>query len=159
LVTITTIDTRIAAGGLARARLGIATDERSLTRGHDTATYSTYSTRSIESIASGNNAAFRLCIAADRRQLTALLDLIAAANTCPIEAESSTTPGTSLHSLIIAANGNDLAALSNNDLSLPEEANACAATCTCILSRVQLAAALCSELRIFDVNDIVGRYA
>ncbi len=60
---------------------------------------------------------------------------------------------------MIAANGNDLAALSNNDLSLHEEANACAATCTCILSRVQLAAALCSELRIFDVNFIVGRYA
>ena len=60
---------------------------------------------------------------------------------------------------MIAANGNDLAALSNNDLSLREEANACAATCTCILSRVQLAAALCSELRIFDVNFIVGRYA
>jgi len=153
LVTITIIETRIAAGGLARARLGIATDERSLTRGHDTATHS------IESIASGNNAAFRLCIAADRRQLTALLDLIAAANACPQEAESSTTPGTSLHSLIIAANGNDLAALSNNELSLHEEANACAATCTCILSRVQLAAALCSELRIFDVNLIVGRYA
>lgn len=85
LVTITIIETRIAAGGLARARLGIATDERSLTRGHDTAT------RSIESIASGSNAAFRLCIAADRRQLTALLDLIAAANACPPEAESSTT--------------------------------------------------------------------
>ena len=153
LVTITIIETRIAAGGLARARLGIATDERSLTRGHDTATHS------IESIASGNNAAFRLCIAADRRQLTALLDLIAAANACPQEAESSTTPGTFLHSLMIAANGNDLAALSNNDLSLHEEANACAATCTCILSRVQLAAALCSELRIFDVNFIVGRYA
>ena len=150
MVTITIIETRIAAGGLARARLGIATDERRLAGGHDAAL------RSPEGIASGNNAAFRLCIAADRRQLTAFLDLTAAIKTY---ADTSTTLGTFLHSLMIAANGNDLATLSNNELSLREEANACAATCTCILSRVQLAAALCSELRIFDVNLIVGRYA
>ena len=100
----------IAAGGLARARLGIAADERSLTGGHDAAILSP------EGIASLGIATFRLCIAADRRQLAAFLDLIAAAY-AP-EAKSLTTLGFSVRSLRIVANGNDLAAFSNSELSI-----------------------------------------
>jgi len=66
----------MATGGPARARLGIAANEHSLTGGYNAARMFI----DIEGIASGSIAAFRLCIAADRRQLTALLDLIAAAN-------------------------------------------------------------------------------